>query len=227
LDEREENSATVYRTPLGYQIAALLRRDILLGRLKPGTHLPQRKLCEQFGTSRMPIRDALRELSHAGLVTTDAGRHIVVARLSRTDMLDSFAIEGVLTGMTTRRTSENITDDQFKQIEALHSGMLEAAKSQDADAMVKLNWNFHRNINQWSGSRKLLAAIRSVSLDLPRDYLAFLPERNEESNAEHAGILQAMRAGEHDRAADLMSRHVTDAGQALIEYLKSQGLELT
>ena len=51
------------RTPLGQRIADALRHDILFGRLAPGTKLAQTQVCERFGTSRMPVRDALRQLT--------------------------------------------------------------------------------------------------------------------------------------------------------------------
>ena len=52
-----------------------LRRDILLGVLKPGTKISQQQLTELYGTSRMPVRDALRLLVHEGLMTVDDSRH--------------------------------------------------------------------------------------------------------------------------------------------------------
>jgi acyl-CoA synthetase (AMP-forming)/AMP-acid ligase II/DNA-binding GntR family transcriptional regulator len=213
------------RDPLGNQIADTLRREILLGVLSPGTQVSQQQLCERFGTSRMPVRDALRELVQEGLMTLDSARHIVVAPLSKQDLLDAFTIEGVLTGMATERASQRASAADLDSLERLHEAMLEAAAGNQQNAMVELNWSFHRKINHMSGSRKLILALRKVSVDLPRDFLEQVPEWNVTSNADHARILAAMRAGKHKAAGKCMTEHVTVSGSGLVEHLAAHGVQ--
>src|SRR5882672_1316046 len=67
------------RQSLGNQIAEQLRQDILVGRLAPGTHVGQQNLCDVYGTSRMPVRDAVRQRVSEGLVTYTSGGHSIVA----------------------------------------------------------------------------------------------------------------------------------------------------
>jgi len=212
-------------SPLGSQIADVLRRDVLLGRLVPGTKISQQELCERFGTSRMPVRDALRGLVQEGLMVVDSARHIIVAPLSKEDMIDAFAIEGALTGMATERASRKASEEDLDELDELDGLMVAAAAAGRQDQMVELNWQFHRKINRLSGSRKLLVAIRKVSLDLPRDFLAQLPEWNSKSNAQHRAILGAMRAGAHEAAGDLMRNHVVESGQGLVEHLIAFGVQ--
>jgi DNA-binding GntR family transcriptional regulator len=219
----------VQRTPLGSQIADALRQDIVLGRLKPGTRLSQRALCDQFGTSRMPVRDALRSLLHDGLLVLDGGHHTRVAPLSKDDLLDSFVIEGTLTGLATTRATEHITDADLDELDALHRQMIRVAKGDPGDgatSMASLNWGFHRKINRRSGSHKILAALRVVSVDVPRDFLERLPEYHAKSNTEHARILSAIRKKDGELAGELMTAHVISSGRALISYLETQGVSL-
>jgi len=225
-DAVRERGQSVQRALLGNQIAESLRKDILLGVIRPGTKLSQQRLCEQFGTSRMPVRDGLRVLARDGLVVTDAGQHTIVAPLSRADLLDSYYIEGRLAGMAAVRASARASDDQLAVLDSLHVGMLESAASNDHQLMAQLNWALHRNINRMSGSRKLLSAIRAVSLDLPRDYLMEMPEWSVRSNDEHARFLAAMAAKQHDEVGELVAAHIVESGRGLLAYLESQGLEL-
>jgi DNA-binding GntR family transcriptional regulator len=211
--------------PLGNQIADTLRRQILLGRLPSGTRVSQQQLCEQFGTSRMPVRDALRELVHECLMTLDSARHIVVAPLSKDDLLDAFTIEGVLTGMAAERASQRASAADLESLDRLHHAMVAAAEQMRQGAMVELNWDFHRKINHMSGSRKLVVALRKVSLDLPRDFLEQVPEWNSNSNADHAGILAAMRDKKHRAAGKRMTEHVTESGRGLVEHLAAHGVQ--
>jgi DNA-binding GntR family transcriptional regulator len=211
--------------PLGNQIADTLRREILLGVLQSGTRVSQQQVCERFGTSRMPVRDALRELVHEGLMTLDSARHIVVAPLSKNDLLDAFTIEGVLTGMAAERASQRMTEADLESLDRLHHAMLDAAEQMRQDSMVELNWSFHRKINHSSGSRKLIVALRKVSVDLPRDFLEQVPEWNSNSNADHARILAAMRAKKHKAAGKYMTEHVVESGSGLVEHLAAHGVQ--
>jgi DNA-binding GntR family transcriptional regulator len=216
----------IERKLLSNQIADALRRDILFGILKPGTKVSQQQLCELYGTSRMPVRDALRLLLHEGLMMLDDGRHILVAPLSRADLLDAFKIEGVLTGLAAELASERATEEELDQLDELHVSMLAAAGAEDLPRMADLNWRLHRRINRMADSRKLLISIKKVSIDLPRDYLEHVPHWSGQSNKEHGEILAAMRAKQHSEARVLMQAHVENSGRGLVEFLESQGLKL-
>ncbi|OLT09029.1 hypothetical protein BJF78_06800 [Pseudonocardia sp. CNS-139] len=162
----------------------------------------------------MPVRDALRSLVHEGLMFVDHARHIVVAPLSREDLIDAFSIEAALTGMAVERASQRATAKDIAELEDLDAQMIEAARSGRQDLMVSLNWQFHRRLNQMSGSRKLLVAIQRNSVDLPRDFLAQLPEWNEKSNAQHRAIIDALSSGDHKAAGRLMNEHVSTPATA-------------
>ena len=219
-------SRPVQRSLLSEQIANDLRRDILTGTLTPGSRIAQQALCEQFGVSRMPVRDALRVLTHEGLLVTDSAQHSVVAPLSRSDLQDSFLIEGTLTGIAASRASKNAQPDDLSVLEELHHNMVQAAGEGNQDRMTELNWSFHRFINRLAKSRKLISAIRFASLDLPRTYLMELPEWNSRSNEQHEAILQAMRKRQHARVGALMVEHVVESGSGLIGLLEARGLAL-
>jgi DNA-binding GntR family transcriptional regulator len=212
-------------TFLGKQIAEALRREIVLGILPSGTKLSQAKLCEKFGTSRMPVRDGLKLLSHDGLVTTDGTQHSIVAPLRRADLLDAYLIEGTLTGLAAERASRRSTDDDIAELQELHESMVESGAASDHQQMAELNWTFHRRINRLSGSPKLLSAIKATSLDLPRDFLAEMPEWGPHSNVEHAKILKAMRNRRHADVGRLMAEHIIKAGNELVTSLLARGAQ--
>lgn len=221
------SDASVTRgTFLGKQIAESLRREILLGIIPSGTKLSQRQLCERFGTSRMPVRDGLKLLSHDGLVTTDDTQHSIVAPLSRADLLDAYLIEGTLTGLAAERASRKATDDHIIELKELHVSMVQSAAADDPQRMAELNWMFHRRINRLSGSPKLLSAIKATSLDLPRDFLAEMPEWGPHSNMEHAEILKAMSNRRHAEVGRLMKAHIINAGNELVTSLLTRGTQV-
>ena len=85
------------RTPLGLQISQEVRRQILFGHLNPlATPLTQQDLCDRFGTSRMPVRDAINMLVMDGLATRPNNRDAVVADITLEDILDAFEVNAHL-----------------------------------------------------------------------------------------------------------------------------------
>lgn len=215
------------RRPLGRQIAAAIRSDILFGRLEPGTKLAQRELCDVYGTSRMPVRDALRQLTYEGFLMTDSGRHSVVAPLRRRDLRDIYLVEGTLHGIATRRLAEAEFDvEAVDDLESRHYAMLQAECDNDAHVMAELNWLFHRRINELADAPKIVAAIRTLALSIPRDFVVEFPNWIHRANEEHGQVLQAIRDHDGDRAQRIMCEHVRAAGNDLIAYLETTGVTL-
>jgi DNA-binding GntR family transcriptional regulator len=216
----------IARNLLSSQIADVLRRDIYLGVIAAGTHLSQQQLTERFGTSRMPIRDALRALTHEGLLVTDPGRHLIVAPFSRDDLLDAYLVEGTLVGLAAERASRKATKDDIGRLSELHDAIKTASEAGDFKAVSDLNWQLHRSINRLAGSPKLLAAIKTVSVDLPHGFMVEVTDWVEHSNDDHELVLKAMREHKHARVKSLMTDHVVSSGERLISYLQTQGVQL-
>ncbi|NLT05621.1 MAG: GntR family transcriptional regulator [Solirubrobacterales bacterium] len=216
----------VHRTSLSAQIADALRADIVFGRVEPGTRMGQQQLCERFGTSRMPVRDALRELTYEGLLTPDKGGHAVVAKMSRSYIEDSYVIDGILQGLAAQRTAGSATPEQIAELRALHERMLEV--EDNPVALGELNRQFHDLIVGFAGSRKLEVALRAISMSMPTNasFLTQFPEWRKRVGAEHEAIIAAIEGGDGDRADELMREHVAAAGRHLTRYLREHDVPL-
>lgn len=220
----DDHRVKVSRLSLGQQIADAVRRDIIFGRLEAGTKLTQEGLCEIYGTSRIPVRDALRQLQFEGFLSADGGRHASVVRITRRDIQDTFWLEAMLHGLATRRVAETATADQMGELRVLHQDMVD--HSSDPDYASDVNWHFHRRINQLAGSRRISAALKSVASALPRDFLTEIPGWADRANHEHAGILEAMKDRDADAAEKLMQEHIELAGDGFLHYLEANGVDL-
>ena len=217
-----ESSSQLNRASLGKQIAEAIRSDILFGHLPPEAPLTQQELCERFGTSRMPVRDALRELTHTGLVDVDDAGHTKVAPVKRSDLEDTYLVQGMLHGLATRMATEKASDEQISELREMHSAMVEAEQSDDSETMAQINHQFHRRINHLADSPRLLAVLRTLSALIPHHYAPEMPKWMRRANAEHAELLLAMEAREAEKAAEIMESHVTDAVGDLIAYLEQK-----
>src|SRR3546814_12817283 len=100
-DYRIAPAEAVQRLPLNQQVLRALRHDIMFGLIAPGTRLTQQDLCERYNTSRMPVRDALRELEQIGVIIEENG-HLIVPALKRTDLIEVYSVQGFLHGKIDR-----------------------------------------------------------------------------------------------------------------------------
>ena len=217
------SDSTLNRRSLGDQIAHHLREEIVLGRLAPGTPVSQQWLCERYGTSRMPVRDALVQLAAEGLVVATRGGHTIVAELTPDDVVDTFEIEAIIHGRAARRAAARLTDADVAELTELHEAMVTAQRDGDLERLTELNWRFHKRINTLSGSAKLLAMLRTLSLNIPQTYLSELPDWAGQTIRDHAGIVEALRDREGERAGELAAEHVRGAGGNLARYLADKG----
>lgn len=214
------------RESLGSQIANALRDEIFAGQLRPGTHLSQQEICDRFGTSRIPVRDALRMLTSEGLVTELGAGRVEVAGLSRRDLEDVFLIEGFLHGLACRRAAERMTDPELEELRTLHQQLADAIAANDAELTADLNWAFHRRINQISGSAKLIAALRPLALSMPRGFLAMVPNWAPKALRMQQRLLAAFAERDGRKAQDISSKHTKRAGAELAAFLAEQGIDL-
>lgn len=150
--------------PFAERIADALRKDILFGRLKPGEPIRQSELTERFGTSRMPVRVALRQLTYEGFLLEEGNHRTLIASLSRSDLEGIYLIEGILHALAVRRVTEEGSQDNTGELTALHRRMVKAEEERSVSQMARINWDFHRRINKMANSPKLLAVLRTHSL---------------------------------------------------------------
>ncbi len=193
-----------------------LRDRILIGRLPAGTRLDLDEITREFGTSRTPVREALLELSHEGLVAVAPRSGITVLGISPEDAVDSFAVLAALSGKAAEWATVRVGPEELAELQRL------AAAVEEADDMVAANWRFHRAVNQASGSRRLLVHLRQAVRAVPSSYFEVFPAQEKRSRAEHAALLGAMRRGDAAKARVLAEAHVLEAGGALGDWLRTR-----
>lgn len=213
-----DDESRVRRPILSAQITETLRRDILTGVIPAGTRMSQWELCVRFGTSRTPVRDALRTLAAQGLAVVDEGNHIVAARLNLADFTDTYRAQAMLVGIATRRATERATSADIARLSGLHQEMMRLADAGSRDAIGLAHWDLHSAINRLSGSAALVSAIRSVAPILCRGPLE-AHRFSHESIRAHAGILRSMKVGLPAEAERLMVDHVVTIEPAVIEEM--------
>jgi DNA-binding GntR family transcriptional regulator len=198
------------RPTRGEAIAARLAEDIVAGLMKPGTPLDETALAKAFGTSRTPVREALRQLAPTGLVQVTPRRGAVVAIPDSTQLGEMFLVMAELEAMAAALSALAMTPEQRLGLEGQHAAMAAMVRATDVPAYRAANVAFHHLLylgahNGYLGeiataTRRRLAPFRAAQLEAP--------DRLRRSHEEHGGILTAIQRGDAADAAARMRRHI-------------------
>jgi DNA-binding GntR family transcriptional regulator len=189
-------------------VADALREEIRLGRLESGALLRQRDLADRFGVSPTPVREALRRLEAEGFVVSVLHRGAQVVRREQARLEENFLIRAALEPLAAQLAAERITADDLTELTRLHE-RLSAADDCDAAALAELNQAFHLRIYEAAASPVLMTLLRLLWSSAGET-----PSRRRgarESSAQHAAILDALRRGDGEAAADKTRLHIEEA----------------
>ncbi len=206
--------------PLG--IADELKRLIHAGEIAPGERLNEAALALRIGTSRGPIREAIRILTGLGLVTAVRNRGVFVRQISVREMIEIYELRALVFGYAAGLATENIQEPDKQEFERLLTGMDSACDSGDGDLYYALNLQFHLLILQLSNNQRARQTYEDYvkELHLFRRRYFNAPGNMRRSNAEHRQIYEAILKGNAGRAKSLAERHVLTGRQRLLGSLE-------
>jgi DNA-binding GntR family transcriptional regulator len=187
-----------------------LRDEILSGELPAGTELHEVGLASSLGVSRGPLREALGRLSAEGLVTITPRRGAVVTKLSKREFVEAYQVREALESLAVRLAVPRLTDADRRRLHDLSEEMVRAADDGDAQAFFEANRRFHQIIVAASGNERLQEMHRLLIAQMARLLARSQQLRGglQQSIAEHRAILEAVDAGDAERAARLMEEHI-------------------
>jgi DNA-binding GntR family transcriptional regulator len=204
-----------------------LRNAIHEGALPPGSRLVERRLGDQLGVSRAPVRDALLRLEQDGLVMSAGRRGKIVATLSARDAWEVYSLRATLEAMACRLAAERATPDVLAGLDGIIAEMRAKVDQHDAYTLATLDMRFHEGVCRASGHGRLLwawtAMSRQVQLLLHVDVrvaeveyqdTAGLPDR-------HATVLAAIRSGDPDHAEATVRSHIDTVAERVIGALRT------
>lgn len=198
------------RSVLSDQVSRVITDGLLSGQFKPGDSLVENVLSEMLGVSRSPIREALVELQKAGLVTKEPGRRAAIRRWSERDLEELFAIRALLEGHAAKLATARMTDRDLDSLREIVAAMRDAAAGEDFARLVQLDLEFHEVLWSLSGNELL----RTVLEGLKQQFRLFLTLNwkfhggADQVHENHQVVIDALEAGDPDRAQDVMQAHV-------------------
>jgi DNA-binding GntR family transcriptional regulator len=200
--------------------AAYLRDQILTGQLVPGTKIDTEQVSVALGMSRLPVREALIELTQEHLIETVPRRGAFVARLERPDIIDHYRIFGLIAGLAASRAASSLTVEQLAALRSIHESFL---SSTGPEELGYWNHQFHRTIHLAGGSRRLLSVLKLMSRSMPVRYFEFVPQWAEIAARQHGRILGALEARDALDAQRAVEHHHYESGELAVEVLERMG----
>lgn len=217
---RQGRFAATLRT----RIAQEMRERILTGQLAAGSTLGLDELADYYGASRTPVREALIELEHDGLVQITPRAGVTVVGAGPRELLDNFSLFATLSGVAAQWAAERMSAVQLDHIRACNRDV-EAAAGGHHHEMVRANWRFHRAVNQASQSTRLCSLLRRACRVVPVRFFELVPHQTEITLDEHAALLAAFAAREGATARRLAEAHIAGAGEMLAARLSGRATE--
>jgi len=184
-----------------------LRRAILSGELAQGVQLRQDQLAEQFGTSRIPVREALRQLEAEGLVLIKPNRGASVMPLSLADVLEMLEIRIALECHALRLAIPQMVEDDFTLVEQILRSYDEQS---DPQHWAQMNQQFHWALYTPCQKPRLLALIEANGKHADRFVRGQVSRATgkERPQKEHYQLLELCRQGQTDSACALLALHI-------------------
>jgi DNA-binding GntR family transcriptional regulator len=194
-----------------HQVARALREAITSGRYQPGDRLVETDLATQLGTSRGPVREALRQLENEGLVMSFPYRGTEVLGVSQEEIEHVLVpIRLTLERFAFAKALPNLTDADLEQLAGLVARMRLASGAGAADELAEADIGFHELVLERSEQRHCLQVWRTLQTRVRayfrRDAPAH-PSRDAVAD-QHQRLLEALASRDEERVLDELNRHI-------------------
>lgn len=216
--------APISRATLHDELVGRLRDLIVEGDLAPGVKVPERQLCERFGVSRTPLREALKVLASEGLLDLSPNRGATVARLTVADLDEMFPVMGALEALAGNLACARITDEEIAEIRALHYQMILHHTRRELPQYFRLNQRIHQCIMAAANNGTLSRMYASLAGRIRRArYMANMTqERWDRAVEEHEAILEALTQRDGAHLGRILQEHLHNKGETVKESLLTE-----
>ncbi len=205
-------------TTLSAEIDQRLEQAIIDGYFRPGQRLIAEELANDFGVSRIPVRESLRALDANGWVEIRPRHGVYVRRWSRTELGELFEVRTLLEAEAARLAAIRRTAGHLAQLEA-NQALYELAIDSDAPEVPQLNREFHRIIAEASGNQVLAKHLDMTGRRVQWYFSSVTQARSPGSANEHRELFKALKSNDSETAATLMVAHVGRTRSAIADVL--------
>jgi DNA-binding GntR family transcriptional regulator len=192
------------------EVADRVRNMIERGELASGERIPERELCDTFGVSRTPLREALKVLASEGLVELLPNRGARVKQLTYKMVKDTYDLMGALEGLSGELACQRISDEGIDAICALHDEMLGFYRERKAMEYFRVNQQIHESLLNASGNDVLLEMYNNLSQRVKR--VRYSKEMSDDywrrAVEDHEEMIVALKQRDSKRLGQILRDHL-------------------
>lgn len=202
-------------------LADALRKMINNGSLQDGERLVERDLASHFSVSRIPLREAIRQLERDGLVETFRNRGAIVKTLSVEDIDEIYSLRALLEGEAVFQSVTNMDAETLARAELTHSLL---ANTSSFEKQGAYNREFHDHLYSGCKNQRLLTMINELRNQIERyEYLQRqLLAETPQFQGDHEAILMACKEKNAQKARSEIIQHINNAGQILRDFIRNR-----
>jgi DNA-binding GntR family transcriptional regulator len=187
-----------------------LRRRILTMQIAPGAVLDEVELGEEFGLSRPPVRELMRQMAGEGYIELEANRPARVTAMNYNALRDFFLVAPMIYIATTKLAAEVASRADVDRLKAIQRRFRQAAIDKDVDGRIFSNNEFHHEIGRIARNDYLMPSLTRLLIDHGRIGRTFF--RNDPVVQEQLDVA----ADQHDQIIDAIERHDPEAGARIV-----------
>jgi len=212
------------RQTLTTMTADAIRERILRGHYPEGQPLRQDAIGAELGVSRIPVREALRQLEVEGLVTFNPHRGAVVSTLSLKQIRELFELRADIEGDLILRAVPNMTAEDDARADEILDAYEEALHGGQVSVWGALNWQFHSTLYAPADRGLTMSIVDKLHQHSDRYLRMQLALTHGENRArhEHRAIATAVKKRDGAKAARLLRDHILGAGRVLVSFLEKE-----
>jgi len=213
----------VGRDTVQEQVYSKLKKALMRGDFVPGESLTVHRLAKAFGTSPMPVREALKRLLAAGALESVPNRSVAVPPLTEDKLRDLLRVRTAIEGETTGWAAQTIEPGELARLRSLSHEMDRMVAERDYENYLSLNQAFHFCIYEAARSPTIIPIIESLWLQIG-PYLNLLYRQGElqAGNEHHNAALAALEQGRAGSAREGIVRDLAEAAEILFPILRER-----
>jgi DNA-binding GntR family transcriptional regulator len=207
------------------QILRDLKGAIMQGRFAPGERITLNGLSAKFGTSHMPVREALRQLVAVGALRRERTRSLAIPPMSARDFRELLRVRMLLEGPAAELAAGHLSIDDIESLKHIDREMdaVLKARVKDRSKYLQLNHSFHFAVYRASNCQPLVRVIEGLWLQIgPYLTLVDIENYTEKPHALHADVIHALEDNDGPGAREAMTRELRDGGERLLAVMSKR-----
>ncbi|CAG2139219.1 GntR family transcriptional regulator [Cupriavidus numazuensis] len=215
-------------------LSETLRRRIVSMELAPGAVVDELALSEEFGLSRPPVRELMRQMAAEGYIELEANRAARVSSMSHQSLRNFFQAAPLIYIATTQLAAANATRGEIDELKQIQQQFRDAIEKNDVENRVLFNDAFHLQIGKMAHNPYLMPSLRRILIDHARLGKIFyrhpttndMEEDLDKAAHQHDEIIDAIERHDASAAGDIVRAHMDLSRRRITEYVAPVGVDV-